>query len=170
MNQFLTSAFALAVLGAVGCGGGTSGGDGGNPDSGSGPDVTCSATPAAVTMTDLQTSMVMPSCLSCHYPAMGTTPEGLGGAYGDYTTAMKTYEMVGKKSVYAGAAGTLLIVDPNKNLANSTLWLKISSPTANGFPGPHGEDTLTRMPQSAAPLSETVQQQVKDWICDGAPM
>jgi hypothetical protein len=156
----------LVVAGAVGCGQMPGGMDAG------GPDITCSANPAMIKLsTDLYPVMFGGDCVTCHYPAgyMGMATEGAGGAYGDYTSAAKTALIISKKSVYAGAAGTLKIVDP-MHLDNSTLWLKLSSPHATGWPGPHGESTNARMPNDGTNLADGVLQKVKDWICTGAQM
>jgi hypothetical protein len=151
---------------AVGGGGATGGGhaDAGNSD------LVCSGNPTPVTLTELYPVLFGGECLTCHYPAgyMGMTVEGTGGAYGDYSTLMKAAGMIGQKSVYAGAAGTLKIVDPN-HLENSTLWLKLASPGPVGYPGPHGENTNAHMPNDGTTLMPGVLQQVKDWICTGAP-
>lgn len=140
------------------------------------PDTTCDTAPAMVTMAQLQTEIFEGKCKSCHYPGVPPAPDGSGFAYGDYTSAAKTYEMVNKASVYKGTAGTLKIVDADMakttadRLANSTLWLKVSSKKALGFKGPKGETTGATMPQGLMPLSDIDQKKIKDWICRGAPM
>jgi hypothetical protein len=175
--------YVAVASGGASCAGSSTGGMGGGSGGGSagggagggsgGPDITCSATPQAVKLADLQTSMFGVNCISCHYPAgyMGATVAGTGGAYGDYTDAMHTAGIIGKKSVYAGSQATLKIVDTGANgaaLANSTLWLKLSTPNPTGWPGPHGENTNAKMPNDGSMLSAAVLQQVKDWICTGA--
>ena len=102
-----------------------------------------------------------------------TDPAGF--AYGNYTTATTSGEMVGKKSQYNKVgASTLKIVDNDTTkstadrLANSSLWLKVSAKTAIGFKGPNMESTGGRMPNDGTVLTAAELQKIKDWICTDA--
>ena len=80
-----------------------------------------------------------------------SSPEGSGFASGDYTNVDTTYAMVNKASLYQGSAMTLKIVDADTakstadRLANSTLWLKLSTMKPLAFKGPKMEATGARM-------------------------
>ena len=171
MKHSLIATFvAVNLLVACGPGGGTDAGT-------DGPDTTCAAMPAAVTMATLHADVIMAKCATCHYPGTGGMPDGSGFAYGDYTTPAKTQmAMVNKKSLYAGTGMTLMVVDQMAattaaKLANSSLWLKVSVPAtkALGHKGPKGESTGARMPNDGTPFTDADKQKVKDWICRGSP-
>jgi hypothetical protein len=139
-----------------------------------GPDTTCDASPAAVTMAQLQTEIFETKCKTCHFPATGGGQPGSGFAYGDYSNVDTTYQMVNKDSLYKGSAGTLKIVDnmaatTSAKLANSSLWLKVSTKKTLGFKGPKNEATGAKMPNDGAPFSDAEIKKIKDWICNGAP-
>lgn len=126
------------------------------------PDLSCDSSPQAVSLaTDVQPLLTAKCALSgCHDATYA-------GSYGDFTTANKSASMVNKKSLYAGTAATLKVVDPNA-LKNSTLWLKVLGGQPAGRSGPNGENVYDRMPLDADALSSTEQQLLKDWICTGA--
>jgi hypothetical protein len=160
MNRFFLAFLPLVAL-SVSCG------QMPNPNA---PDTTCDPMAAQVTLAQLHSGFILQRCgTPCHYPSPGGgMPEGTGFAYGDYTTpALTRTAMVGKNSLYAGAGATLKVVDPN-NLANSSLWLKVSAKTTIGWKGPKGENTGASMPNDGTKLSTTELKQIKDWICTGA--
>lgn len=146
-----------------------------NPDV---PDTTCSMMPEAVTMVSLQTDIFETKCKTCHYPdpdGAGPMQPGSGFSYGDYTDAMKTFEMVNKTSLFAGSPGTLKIVDQmaattSAKLANSSLWLKVSTLKPLGFKGPKMESSGVRMPNDGSAFTAAEIKKIKDWICRGSPM
>jgi hypothetical protein len=151
--------------------------DGGTPMMMNGVDTTCAASPAAVTMASLQTDIFDPKCKSCHYKGMGGMADGSGYAYGDYETTAQTFEMVNKTSLYNKMGMTSLkIVDGDtskttaQRLANSTLWLKVSTKMTLGYKGPNMESTGARMPNDGSAFADSDIQKIKDWICRGAPM
>ena len=149
-------------------------GPAGAPDAGSEVDTTCAASPAAVTMQTLHAEVLSTKCATCHYPAMGGMLAGSGFTYGDYSTpAAAQAAMVNKDSFYKGTPGTLKIVDQMAattaaKLANSSLWLKVSTMKTLGHRGPKGESTGGRMPEGAPSVPADVQK-IKDWICRGSP-
>jgi len=161
-SLFLTCACLFAASFTAGCSGTTTPTD-------DKPDTTCATSPAMVTTAQLQADVLAMKCVNnCH------TMGGSGAAYGDYSTVDKAHEMVNKESYLKGSAGTLKIVDQMagttaEKLANSTLWLKVSSKKDNAFKGPKGEFTSQRMPQPPDPvLSDADIQKIKDWICTGS--
>jgi hypothetical protein len=116
---------------------------------------------AAVTLTKVQTDVFQPTCAitGCHDGVNTLAPT-------DYTSAAKTVANVGKDSTYANG---LKVIDANKNLTNSTMWLKLlgGSPTYKSLScvsvGPI-------MPQgSLNPIQQQYLDEVKGWICAGAP-
>lgn len=151
MTKHLIFSFVVVVsLVTLGCGGTTPSGD---------PELTCDTGAATVTLTGEVQAVFDAKCVSCHIA---------GYSYGDYTTAAKTHEStVGVKSLYAGTAGTMKIVDP-KNLANSALWLKVLGGDAANRKGPNGEGTLGAMPNDGSTLTAAQKKLLKDWICTGA--
>ncbi len=123
------------------------------------PELTCDASPAAAALTTNVQAIFSAKCSqSCHLA---------NDTYGDYTDAAKTGAVVSKKSLYAGMAGTLKVVDP-KSLANSSLWLKVLGGATSGRTGPKGENVYGRMPNDGAMLSAEQKKTLKDWICSGA--
>lgn len=155
---------ALAAL-LASCGPATN-----TPDAGPEVDVTCETGTATVTLTQVQTLITAKCFTACHSPAAGGMPAGTGLAYGDYSSVAKTFEQVGKLSLYKGTGGTLKVVEPN-NLANSSLWLKVATKKALGAKGPKGEATGAKMPNDPAiTLTDAEIKQFKDWICTGATM
>ena len=123
------------------------------------PELTCDPSPAAASLTTNVQAVFAAKCSqSCHQP---------GDAFGDYTDAAKTGAIVAKKSLYAGMAGTLKVVDP-KSLANSSLWLKVLGGSTSGRTGPRGENVYGKMPNDGALLSADQKKTLKDWICGGA--
>ena len=75
--------------------------------------------------------------------------------------------MVNKKSLYAGTAATLKVVD-STSLANSSLWLKVLGGAAKGRTGPKSENVSGVMPNDNTTLTAAQKQILKDWICTGA--
>jgi hypothetical protein len=153
--------------------------DGGMP-MGNGPNTECAAMPAAVTMAQLQAEVFDVKCKSCHFPdpdGAGPMLGGTGIQYGDYTTAANTFGMVNRASLYNKmGASSLKQVDADtskttaQRLANSTLWLKVSTKVPLAFKGPNMESTGARMPNDGSAFSDADIQKIKDWICRGAPM
>ncbi len=123
------------------------------------PDLTCDASPPAVSLaTDIQ-PLFQARCGTCHVANY---------SYGDYSTAAKTGAIVGKKSLYAGMAASLAVVDA-QSLANSALWLKVLGGATSGRTGPKGENVYGKMPNDPSiTLTAEEQKQIKDWICGGA--
>ena len=121
------------------------------------PELTCDPTPAAATLGTNVQGVFDAKCKSCH----------TNSSIGDYTTAEKTAESVAKKSVYAGMAGTLMVVAP-KSPANSALWLKVLGGASVAVTGPKGENVQGRMPQDGSMLTTEEKKILKDWICNGA--
>ena len=123
------------------------------------PELTCDPSPAAATLaTNVQAVFAAKCSQSCHQANEN---------FGDYTEAAKTGAIVGKKSLYAGMAGTLKVVDP-KALGNSALWLKVLGGATVGRTGPTGENVYGRMPNDANTLTTEEKKILKDWICSGA--
>jgi hypothetical protein len=115
---------------------------------------------AAVTLTQVETDVFKGTCAisGCHDGITTTVPT-------DYSSTAKTFANVGKDSTYNG----LKVIDANKNLTNSTMWLKLlgGSPTYKSLScvpvGPF-------MPQgSLNPIQQQYLNEVKGWICAGAP-
>lgn len=132
------------------------------------PDTTCDANPEAVTLAQLQTDFFGPKCASCH-------PSSAGATYGDLTSATASAMMIDKVSAFAGSQQTLKVVDAaatdtKQRLANSSIWLKVSTMKAAGFRGPKNEITGQRMPNDGTPVTATELKKLKDWLCRGAPM
>jgi hypothetical protein len=123
------------------------------------PELTCDTTSSSATLAgSVQQEVFTAACATCH---------GANYSYGDYTSAAKTSAAtVNVKSLYAGAAGTLEVVDPG-NLANSALWLKVLGGTAKARTGPKGENVLGAMPNDGTTLTPAQKQLLKDWICSG---
>jgi len=122
------------------------------------PELTCDATPAAATLgTNVQAVFTARCSTSCHLA---------NDKYGDYADAAKIGTIVGQKSLYAGMAGTLKVVDPT-SLANSALWLKVLGGSTKGRQGPKGENVYGRMPNDTSTLSTEQKKLLKDWICSG---
>lgn len=163
---------AAAFLAAVACGsgggtgvgggagGGAGGGGGGVADAGPDPDLICDVGAPATGFAAVYAS-VFPACTTCH--RMGVT-DGSDG-YGVYSTEAAAFGQVGAKSRYAGAAGTLKVIDPNA-LGNSAMWLKVIARTRS----PAGQNLAGAMPLGAAPLTAAQKKTMKDWICTGAGM
>ena len=122
------------------------------------PDLTCATSPAAATLGTNVQPIFDAKCKTCHIANY---------SYGDYTDATKTAAVVSKKSLYAGTAGTLLVVDP-KSLSNSALWLKVLGGATAARTGPRGENVSGKMPNDTTTLTTAEQQVFKDWICGGA--
>lgn len=123
------------------------------------PDLSCTGA-GTQTLATVQPLLTMRCGLAgCHDPSAAT--------YGDYSTAAGTTAQVGKKSLYAGMPGTLLVVEPKK-LANSALWLKVLGGATKGRTGPKGENVFGAMPQDGTTLDAASQKMIKDWICSGA--
>lgn len=123
------------------------------------PDLNCAGTGSATTAS-IQPMLTMRCGLAgCHDPMSAT--------YGDFSAEAKTAMVVNKKSLYAGMAGSLLIVEPKK-LENSALWLKVLGGATKGRTGPKGENVFGAMPNDGTTLDATQQKQIKDWICSGA--
>jgi hypothetical protein len=147
-NQFRLLPGAALALALAGCG---APGD---------PELTCDTGGASPTLASaVQAQVFAASCAGCH---------DVGYMYGDYSRASATAaSAVNQKSLYAGSAGTLKVVDPN-NLANSSLWLKVLGGTAKGRLGPKGENVMGRMPSDGTNLTEAQLTLLKQWICSGA--
>lgn len=144
------SPILVLSLVTLGCGGAMPAGD---------PELTCDTGAATVTLTGDVQAVFDAKCKSCH---------GAGYMYGDYSTAQKTHSStVGVKSLYAGDAGMMKIVDP-QNLANSSLWLKVLGGDAANRKGPRGERTFGAMPNDGTMLTDAQKKLLKDWICTGA--
>lgn len=124
------------------------------------PDLTCDTTSSSATLASaVQGQVFQASCVSCH---------ASGYSYGDYSTAATTAAAtVNVRSISAGTAATLEVVDPG-NLANSALWLKVLGGTAKARTGPRGENVFGAMPNDGTTLSAAQRQLLKDWICSGA--
>jgi len=123
------------------------------------PDLACDPTPASATLAANVQALFTAKCSECH-SAMSST-------YGDYSSAEKTAAAtVNQKSLFAGTAGTLKVVEPN-SLSNSSLWLKVLGGEMVGRTGPKGERLYSRMPQTGT-LSTEEKKLIKDWICSGA--
>lgn len=122
------------------------------------PEVTCDASPAAATLGTNVQAVFDAKCKTCHIENY---------SYGDYVTAEKTATIVGKKSLYAGMAGTLKVVEP-RSLANSALWLKVIGGATAGRTGPKGENVYGKMPNDSTMLTADEKKILKDWICSGA--
>lgn len=123
------------------------------------PDLTCDAAPAAATLATNVQAVFDAKCKTCHVENY---------SYGDYTTAEKTLAATtGKKSLYAGMAGTLMVVDANKSLANSALWLKVLGGAMAARTGPKGENVYGKMPNDTTTLTDAEKKLLKDWICGG---
>lgn len=103
-------------------------------------------------------------------PRCGTPCHFLGGPasqYGVLTNPVSTQSWVRKKSWFANERGALKVVDPESPI-NSSLWLKVSSTTSSGRPGPEGESTGAREPADGSQLTTAEVQLIKAWICGGA--
>lgn len=123
------------------------------------PELTCDPAPAAATLATNVQPVIDAKCKTCHIADY---------SYGDYTTAAKTGAIVNKKSLYAGMAGTLQVVDgANKSLANSSLWLKVLGGAMSGRTGPKGENVYGKMPNDTTTLTADEKKILKDWICGG---
>lgn len=123
------------------------------------PELTCDPSPAAATLATNVQAVIGARCKTCHIENY---------SYGDYTTAAKTGAIVNKKSLYAGMAGTLQVVDgTNKSLANSALWLKVLGGAMAGRTGPKGENVYGKMPNDTTTLTADEKKILKDWICGG---
>lgn len=122
------------------------------------PELTCASSPGAATLATNVQALFTAKCATCHYQ---------GYSYGDFSDAARTTASVNKKSLYAGTIGTLQIVEP-KNLANSSLWLKVLGGAQVGRTGPKGENVSSRMPNDETTLTAAEKQLLKDWICTGA--
>lgn len=152
MTTLRTVFVSFSFLALAACGGG-------NQMMGD-PELTCDTGATAVTLSgQVQSQVFDVKCKSCHAASY---------QYGDYTDATKTSAAtVNKKSLYAGMAGTLQVVEPN-NLANSALWLKVLGGDAANRKGPKGEGTLGKMPNDGTDLTAAQKKLLKDWICTGA--
>ncbi|MGV3620728.1 MAG: hypothetical protein ACO1OB_07920 [Archangium sp.] len=130
--------------------------DAGTPD----PELTCATTPQAATLATNVQAVFDAKCKDCHIA---------GYTYGDYTTAANTLAATtDKKSLYAGRAATLKVVDgANTSLANSALWLKVLGGAAENRAGPNGENVQGKMPNDNRVLTADEKQLLKDWICTG---
>jgi hypothetical protein len=142
---------SLTSLALLGCGGAPP----------SDPELTCDTGASALTMTKDVQPVLAAACVKCHEANY---------SFGDYTTAAKSHAtLVGKTSLYAGKEATLKVVDP-RNLANSSLWLKVLGGEAANRNGPKGEKTLGAMPFDGTTLSAAQKKVLKDWICSGAAL
>lgn len=159
----LSSTFTGTIATTTGCGS-SSGGGGGTGGSGGGggagdPDLTCDASPTATTFAKVYSDVITPSCnQTCHKPNVTDGSD----SYGLYDTEAKAYEMVGKKSLYAGTT-TLKIVEANK-LENSAMFQKV----LGKMKSPEGKNLGGKMPLGAADLTAAQKKTIKDWICTGA--
>jgi uncharacterized membrane protein len=123
------------------------------------PELACDAAPASATLATNVQAVFTAKCATCHIKDY---------SYGDYTTAEKTAAAtVSKKSLYAGQAATLQIVQPS-SLANSSLWLKVLGGATTGRTGPKGENVYGKMPNDNTTLTADEKKILKDWICSGA--
>ncbi len=124
------------------------------------PDLTCASSPGAATLATNVQPLLAASCASssCH---------AANFSYGDYSTEARSALMVNKKSLYAGTAATLKVVD-STSLANSSLWLKVLGGAAKGRTGPKSENVSGVMPNDNTTLTAAQKQILKDWICTGA--
>jgi hypothetical protein len=116
---------------------------------------------SAVTLTQVEADIFKPVCAlsGCHDGINTLAPT-------DYTTAAKTFANVGKDSTYKNG---LKVIDANKDLTNSTMWLKLlgGSPT---YKSPSCVSVGPIMPQGAInPLPAANLNEIKGWICAGAP-
>lgn len=146
--------------GSGGSGGGSSTGGGSGGGGGVDAELTCDASPPAVSFTKVYADVFTPSCTgACHKTGAADGSEN----YGVYTTEAQAYTAVGKESLYAGPPKELKIVDPNVP-GNSALYLKVIARSKS----PAGRNLAGAMPLGAAPLSATHKQLLKDWICGGA--
>lgn len=106
-----------------------------------------------------------PVCINCHAPGGGAV-----GAPFEWETVEKTLAAVGQGSTYR----PLKVVDasnldPNQNLRNSTMYLKVLGGADANVRGPNCESVGGRMPQSPyPPLSAAQTAVLKNWICGGA--
>jgi hypothetical protein len=154
-NLRIISSIFLAAWATLGCGGGTP----------ADPELTCDANPAAATLSTNVQAVFEAKCVMCH---------GSNYAYGDYTTAAKTFESTNGKTSYLAQSvmgSTLKVVDgANKSLANSSLWLKVLGGDAANRRGPKGERTLGAMPNDGSTLTAEQKKLLKDWICTGAAL
>ncbi len=122
------------------------------------PLVTCDPNPAVVTTATLQTQ-VFNACRTCH---------NQNDTYADLSAPEKSQAMVDKASTFSkGVAGSELKLVKPKDLANSSLWLKLNGGTSAKLAGPKMEMLGGIMPPTGA-LSATDLKAVKDWICGGA--
>ncbi len=81
---------------------------------------------------------------------------------------VSTKGLARKASRYADDFERLKIVDPGR-LRSSSLWLMVTATGPNGRDGPRGEKTGPSEPSDGTTLSEVERQQIRDWICAGAP-
>lgn len=123
------------------------------------PELTCATAPQAATLATNVQAVFDANCKSCHEAAY---------PYGDFTTAEKTLAATNKKSLYASKNATMMVADQNKNLANSSLWLKVIGGVQAGRSGPNGENVSGKMPEGNATITASEKQLLKDWICTGA--
>lgn len=122
------------------------------------PDLNCTGAGTSTLAANVQPIIEL-RCKSCH--------DATNAMYGDYSSAAKSAEIVGKKSLYAGMPGTLKVVEAG-NLANSSLWLKLLGGQAKGRSGPKAENVQAAMPSDGAVLTAAQLKAFKDWICTGA--
>ena len=141
---FLSTSFLLVV--AAGCSGPAD------------PQLNCAGSGSATLAADIQ-PILDAKCVACHDASNAT--------YGDYSTAAKTAEIVGKRSLYAGSARQLKVVDPG-DLANSSFWLKLLGGSQKGRTGPRGENVLGEMPNDGTKMTTDELEKLKAWICSGA--
>lgn len=122
------------------------------------PLLTCDPNPAAVTTAALQTQ-VFNTCRTCHNP---------NDTYADLSAPEKAQLVVDKPSTFAkGVAGSELKIVKPKDLANSSMWLKLNGGITAKLAGPKMENVSGLMPPTGA-LSAEQLKAVKDWICGGA--
>lgn len=122
------------------------------------PDMVCDSPTTAVTVDKVYNDVIKTQCLACH----GLPGEADARKAGDYQTqAIFVSSVVGAAS--PGYA-PLKMVDTEKKLDNSTVWLKL---IGNDTEGAGGKKTGPRMPEGGM-LTAVQLKLVKDWICNGA--
>ncbi len=123
------------------------------PDAGNWPDAGACVSPAAVTLTQLQTDVFTPICSPCHgfgFPEAGMRLEP--GRTWSQTVGVPSIQATGLSRVEPG--------DPSR----SYLMLKVLGLHLQ-VPGGAGE----RMPWGAPALPASDTARIHDWICRGAP-
>jgi hypothetical protein len=127
----------------------------------SSPDFKCAGA-EKITLAQVQADVFTPNCTStCHVPK--------GSAPTDYSTMTATAANVGQASPYATPSVALKVVAAN-DLLDSVMWLKVlgGSPTYSG-PPPSCVLVGAGMPYLLPPLDAGQRDEIKGWICNGAP-